>query len=82
MAILKGKISEEELKQVNGGTVVHIPEEAGMNYEHWVIVEDQTGSYRDICTSESTAKKRARYKGFSDEVISLEEYKNRYGKTL
>ena len=75
MAIVE-KLSKDEIKQATGGTIVEIK---GSKDTYYVLVnEKRKGQYVSAQHTLEAAKYVCDKYGISQEVISEEEYENRY----
>ena len=71
------ELNLEELGEVAGGLIV----DPGVKYDYR-IVDDTTGEVLDRWWKRSDAERYAADHGVSREIITLEEYKKRFGKEL
>jgi len=79
MAILKEKLSEEDLKQVNGGLIVEAPSQNGTVYV--LVAEMGDGKVTGIVNADlDYIDFAAEMCNVSREVISVEEYEKRFNK--
>ena len=79
MAILKEKLSEEELKQVTGGLIVEAPSQNGTVYV--LVAEMYDGKVTGIVNSDlNYIDFAAEMCDVSREVISVEEYERRFNR--
>lgn len=70
------KISDEEIKKASGGVIVDASAEQGYYY----VVDDEYGTIFNFYPTEQHAKVAANHWwGFSDDVISVDEYEKRFG---
>ena len=74
MAIIE-KLSMEDLENVTGGIII---KKECSNCTYYVLVNDKYGYYVDSCVDFEAAKYRANYNRLSTEVITPEEYEERY----
>ena len=79
MAIVKEKLNHEQLKDVQGGAIVETTDAWG-DLVYYVYDERKIGG--GLCLGQTEdlehAKEMAHKHGFSDEVMSHEEYRKRY----
>ena len=80
MAILKGakKLENEELQNVNGGTIVDYVDEWGDEY-YVVVNEHRNGLRLSAQETLEEAQAVARMSKVSDELITADEFQARYG---
>ena len=71
------EMSDEELDQVAGGLIV----DCGDLYDYR-IVDDKTGEIIDRWWRKKDAVNCAKENGVSDNIISKEEYKKRFGRDI
>ena len=71
------ELNPEELGGVAGGLIV----DPG-NFFDYRIVDDTTGEVLDKCWNKKNAERYAADHQVSREIITLEEYKKRFGKDL
>ena len=71
------ELNLEELGEVAGGLIV----DPGVKYDYR-IVDDTTGEVLDRWYGTQNAVRSAADHGVSREIITLEEYKKRFGKEL
>lgn len=72
--ITTGKLSPEELEQVNGGVIIDATFTTGYR-----VCDDATGNLLCGAWSSDDAKTLARRHGVSDQIISRREYFDKYG---
>lgn len=76
MANEKKSLSLEEMKKISGGLVVNDKE----NNKYWVVRED--GTVIGPAPDETHAKDYAKAFSVSQTIITLEDYKKRFGRDL